>query len=385
MTAPSAGDAAILCEGIEEAKCNNFAIPPSAMSTVTVEGAPGAEAGETMSTIAVSASEPEAAAAAAAAEPVPHNANGAGDISAPLPTKRVRQWAAAEPPPNAEVAKPKRDRWSSYKSEQGDILMGPESTAPPADENGDVAKPKRDRWSSYKTEQDDILMGPTDDMQMVPAAGMMDTALALIDPVLDASHAQKKSRWETKEDLALVPTGCMMGLGGMGMGMGMGIMGLPNSMGTMVRQTIEPGQPGYAGSQIAMLAAQAMKSQMELAKNPEVQKIQARLTEIAMLLAPGADIEGEQTSQRLNADTGDWILLDGKRSPSPPPAYDRLGQVRLRALKYIRTSMCILCKHTHVCMCTYICTHTHTTDAYICYRLPVTVWTRLFVFLHPPR
>jgi len=126
------------------------------------------------------------------------------------------------------------------------------------------------------------------------------------------------------------------GMVGMGMpGMGMGMMGMPG-MGMLVPANMpQPGQPGYAGAQIAMLAQQAMKSQMEAAKNPEVVKIQTRMAEIAALLAQ-PDLESVQMSQRYSPDKGDWIQMDGGRSPSPPPAYDRTGKrintrdVRLR-------------------------------------------------------
>jgi splicing factor 1 len=124
--------------------------------------------------------------------------------------------------------------------------------------------------------------------------------------------AKKKSRWGSKADAtAVVPAGMPgmmpgMGMPGMMPGMGMPGMGMPGMM------------PG-----------------MQVAINPEQLKIQGRLNEIQRILG-SPELETVQFAQRFDPDKKEWIEVEGGRSPSPPPIYDRMGKrtntrdVRLR-------------------------------------------------------
>lgn len=109
--------------------------------------------------------------------------------------------------------------------------------------------------------------------------------------------AKKKSRWGSKDAGALVP-------GGM------------------------PGMPGMPGFVPGMPGAMAPI-------NPEQLKIQGRLNEIQRILAQ-PNLESVEMANRFDPDKCDWIQLEGGRSPSPPPVYDRMGKrtntrdVRLR-------------------------------------------------------
>jgi hypothetical protein len=109
--------------------------------------------------------------------------------------------------------------------------------------------------------------------------------------------AKKKSRWGSKDAGALVP-------GGM------------------------PGMPGMPGMMPGMPGAMAPI-------NPEQMKIQGRLNEIQRILAQ-PNLDSVEMANRFDPDKGDWIQLEGGRSPSPPPVYDRMGKrtntrdVRLR-------------------------------------------------------
>jgi len=251
---------------------------------------------------------------------------------------------SAPPDKNAEVVKPKRERRWSSKTDLDNA---------PALDGGHTQKKSR-KWET-KDETEIVnemalvpaMMGGMGmgmmgmGMMGMPGMGFMEAALPVevalpTEPALDASLAQKKNRWETKDEKEVTET-ALVPVGGMGM-MGMGMMGMPGmSLLNIAPVTMpEPGQPGYAGAMAVMMAKQMMQSKMVLAKDPQVQKIQARLSEIAAMLAQ-PEMEEVQMSQRYNPDKSEWMMMDGGRSPSPPPAYDRMGKrtntrdVRLRA------------------------------------------------------
>jgi hypothetical protein len=231
-----------------------------------------------------------------------------------------------------------------------------EGGAPAPAGEGDTVerRAKRERGSRWGTKTDP---GPGNVVDPTDPTG---SSAAL----LDAARDKKKSRWSTatqpsaglpaagtEEDAdtevpsasmmdgpdgteALVPAmpGMgMMGMGMMGMGLGMGANLLLGSLGGVP----QPGQPGYAGAMAAMMAQQAIQNQLMASRDPEVQKIQARLFEITSLMAQ-SDLESAQMTQRYDPETEDWVQVQGGRSPSPPPAYDRVGKrvntrdVRLR-------------------------------------------------------
>eukprot|EP00960_Hanusia_phi_P056724 763355-Hanusia_phi.AAC.3 len=59
--------------------------------------------------------------------------------------------------------------------------------------------------------------------------------------------------------------------------------------------------------------------------NPDQLKVQQRLNEIQRLLAM-PNLETAQMTERYEANKGDWIVIEGGRSPSPEPVYDRTGK-----------------------------------------------------------
>ena len=221
--------------------------------------------------------------------------------------------------------------------------MPPPAAAPAPAGEGPSAERRAKRGSRWGTKTD-------------PGPG---NVLDLSDPnnaALDAAREKKKSRWAQpaapaadtgqEEDDSAVPAASMMDgpsesalVPAMPMGMGMGIMGMGMmgmGMGMMGPLVVpQPGQPGYAGAMAALMAQQAMQNQLAASQDPEMQKIQARLFEITQLLAQ-PDLESAQMTQRYDPEQEEWVKMEGGRSPSPPPAYDRMGKrvntrdVRLR-------------------------------------------------------